>query len=52
MIVNATSFPKGMKSLADDIHAKNLMFGIYSDAGIQTCAGKAGSLNYEKQDAE
>jgi alpha-galactosidase len=34
MIVNATSFPKGMKSLADDIHAKNLMFGIYSDAGI------------------
>ena len=51
-VVNATSFPNGMKSVADYVHSKNLMFGIYSDAGIKTCAEKSGSLNYEKQDAE
>ena len=31
-------FPNGMKSLADYIHAKDLKAGIYSDAGINTCA--------------
>ncbi|GAB4107790.1 hypothetical protein GCM10028791_02370 [Echinicola sediminis] len=31
-------FPSGMKSLADYIHQKGLKAGIYSDAGINTCA--------------
>ena len=31
-------FPNGMKSLADYIHSKGLKAGIYSDAGINTCA--------------
>lgn len=31
-------FPGGMKKLADYIHAKGLKAGIYSDAGINTCA--------------
>jgi len=51
MIVNATNFPGGMKNLSDYIHSKSLMFGIYSSAGIKTCEEKAGSLNYETQDA-
>lgn len=31
-------FPNGMKSLAQYIHGKGLKAGIYSDAGINTCA--------------
>lgn len=29
-----------------------LKFGIYADAGLFTCAGRAGSLGYEEQDAK
>jgi alpha-galactosidase len=31
-------FPSGMKQMADYIHSKGLKAGIYSDAGINTCA--------------
>ncbi|OFX32367.1 MAG: alpha-galactosidase [Bacteroidetes bacterium GWF2_42_66] len=31
-------FPCGMKNIADYIHSKGLNAGIYSDAGINTCA--------------
>ena len=44
------AFPD-MKSLADFVHSKGLKFGIYSDAGYKTCAGRPGSLGYETQDA-
>ena len=44
-------FPSGMKSLADYIHSKGLKFGIYSDAGWETCGGRPGSRGYEFQDA-
>jgi alpha-galactosidase len=44
-------FPSGMKALSDYIHAKGLKFGIYSDAGWKTCAGRPGSRGYEYQDA-
>lgn len=33
-----TRFPSGMKSLADYIHGKGFKAGIYSDAGINSCA--------------
>ncbi|PIQ20950.1 MAG: alpha-galactosidase [Cytophagales bacterium CG18_big_fil_WC_8_21_14_2_50_42_9] len=45
-------FPSGMKALADYIHGKGLKFGIYSDAGSQTCGGRPGSRGYEFQDAQ
>ena len=48
---NATSFPD-FQGMIDYMHSKGLMFGLYSDAGSETCAGRPGSLNYEKQDAE
>jgi alpha-galactosidase len=48
---NPEHFPSGMKALADYIHAKGLKFGIYSDAGWKTCAGRPGSRGYEYQDA-
>lgn len=45
-------FPSGMKALADYIHSKGLKFGLYSDAGWTTCAGRPGSRGYEFQDAQ
>ncbi len=44
-------FPSGVKALADYVHSKGLKFGIYSDAGDKTCAGRPGSLGHEYQDA-
>ncbi|AEN74501.1 Alpha-galactosidase [Rhodothermus marinus SG0.5JP17-172] len=44
-------FPSGMKALADYIHSLGLKFGIYSDAGDRTCAGRPGSRGHEYQDA-
>lgn len=38
LLVHPTRFPGGMKSLASYIHLKGLKAGIYSDAGINTCA--------------
>ncbi|GAB3831031.1 glycoside hydrolase family 27 protein [Pontibacter rugosus] len=45
-------FPSGIKALADYIHSKGLKFGIYSDAGSETCGGRPGSRGREYQDAQ
>ena len=50
-IVDPVAFPSGMKDLGDYIHDKGLKFGIYSCAGTNTCAGRAGSLYHEEVDA-
>jgi len=44
-------FPNGIKALADYVHSLGLKFGIYSDAGSKTCAGRPGGLGHEYQDA-
>ena len=44
-------FASGIKALADYVHSKGLKFGIYSDAGTKTCAGRPGARGYEFQDA-
>jgi alpha-galactosidase len=51
MIHPNARFPD-MKALADYVHAKGLKLGIYSSPGPKTCAGYAGSLGHEKQDAQ
>jgi len=51
IVSDAERFPSGMKALGDYIHAKGLKFGIYSDAGEKTCAGRPGSMGHEYQDA-
>ncbi|MGV8963368.1 MAG: glycoside hydrolase family 27 protein [Candidatus Saccharimonadaceae bacterium] len=38
LLTHPKRFPSGMKVLADYIHSKGLKAGIYSDAGINTCA--------------
>ena len=45
-------FPNGIKPLVDYAHSKGLKFGLYSDAGTKTCAGRPGSLGYEEIDAK
>ncbi|XP_002962360.2 alpha-galactosidase isoform X2 [Selaginella moellendorffii] len=48
-----TTFPSGMKALADYAHSKGLKFGLYSDAGRRTCIGhRAGSEDHEIRDAK
>ncbi len=51
IVADAERFPAGIKALADYVHSKGLKFGLYSDAGWKTCAGRPGSHGYEFQDA-
>lgn len=44
-------FPSGMKRLADYVHSKGLLFGIYEDFGTTTCAGYPGSEFFLMHDA-
>ena len=44
-------FPHGMKAVADYVHSKGLRFGMYSCAGILTCAGYPSSYDHEFRDA-
>ncbi|KAK6536838.1 hypothetical protein TWF281_001048 [Arthrobotrys megalospora] len=45
-------FPKGIKHMADEIHALGLKFGMYSSAGKYTCGRYPGSLGFEEKDAD
>jgi len=51
VIHSNAKFPD-MKALADYVHSKGLKLGIYSSPGAKTCAGFAGSLGHEAQDAK
>ncbi|XP_057759652.1 alpha-galactosidase-like [Arachis stenosperma] len=53
LVAKASTFPSGIKALADYVHSKGLKLGIYSDAGNQTCSKTMpGSLGHEEQDAK
>jgi len=50
--VSATQWPHGMKAVADYIHARGLLAGIYTDAGKDGCGGtNQGSYGHYQQDA-
>lgn len=51
IVADPQRFPSGIKVLADYVHSLGLKFGIYSDAGYKTCAGRPASLGHEYQDA-
>jgi alpha-galactosidase len=51
IVADPKRFPSGVKALADYVHGLGLKFGIYSDAGSKTCAGRPGGLGHEYQDA-
>ncbi|XP_014497736.1 alpha-galactosidase 1 [Vigna radiata var. radiata] len=53
LVAKKSTFPSGIKALADYVHSKGLKLGIYSDAGYFTCSKQMpGSLGYEFQDAK
>ncbi|KAJ4844257.1 Alpha-galactosidase 2 [Turnera subulata] len=53
LVPKTSTFPSGIKALADYVHSKGLKLGIYSDAGSQTCSKQMpGSLGHEEQDAK
>jgi alpha-galactosidase len=51
IVADPQRFPAGIKAVADYVHSVGLKFGIYSDAGSKTCAGRPGGLGHEYQDA-
>ena len=38
LLANTTKFPNGMKHVGDQLHDMGLGFGMYSSAGLHTCA--------------
>ncbi len=52
IVPDKVKFPKGMKAVSDYVHQKGLKFGMYSCAGIRTCADYPGSFDHEFLDAE
>ncbi|MCO5567718.1 hypothetical protein L7F22_021412 [Adiantum nelumboides] len=52
LVPDKETFPSGIQSIADYVHAEGLKLGIYSDAGLLTCEKRPGSLFFEFQDAE
>jgi len=52
LVPDPAKFPYGMKALADYVHELGFRFGMYSCAGVQTCAGYPSSYDHEFVDAE
>lgn len=52
LVPDHKKFPNGMKAVADYVHSKGLKFGMYSCAGIRTCAGYPSSFDHEFVDAQ
>ncbi|ONH61617.1 hypothetical protein CcI49_05245 [Frankia sp. CcI49] len=44
-------FPTGIAALADHVHARGLLLGLYSSPGTATCQGLPGSFGHESADA-
>ena len=52
MTPDPVRFSHGIKWLADYVHSKGLLLGIYNDYGTHTCGGYIGSEGYLIKDAE
>ncbi|KAF2868968.1 alpha-galactosidase [Massariosphaeria phaeospora] len=52
LVSDPIKFPSGMKAIADRLHQLGFRFGMYSSAGIFTCARYPGSLGHEQKDAD
>jgi len=51
LVADSVRFPGGMKPLAEYVHSKGLKFGLYTDAGRQTCQRRPGTYGSEEIDA-
>ncbi len=52
IVPDKEKFPEGMKNVSDYVHSKGIKFGMYSCAGVRTCADYPGSFDHEFLDAE
>ncbi|MCL2547145.1 MAG: glycoside hydrolase family 27 protein [Oscillospiraceae bacterium] len=52
LVADPEKFPNGMKALSDCLHGRELKFGLYSCAGVLTCAEYPGSFEHEFADAQ
>lgn len=52
MVPHHEKFPNGIAAVADYVHKKGFKFGIYSCAGVRTCADYPGSFDHEFLDAK
>ncbi|CAM9984442.1 unnamed protein product [Bubo scandiacus] len=53
LVPDPERFPRGIKALADYVHARGLKLGIYGDLGTLTCGGYPGTtLAHVEQDAQ
>lgn len=52
LVPDPAKFPHGMKALADYVHDLGFLFGMYSCAGVRTCAGYPSSFDHEFVDAK
>lgn len=52
MVADPDRFPRGIRFLADYMHARGLKLGIYQDFGHHTCMGYPGIIGHMKQDAK
>jgi alpha-galactosidase len=51
IVADPRKFAGGMKALADYVHSKGLLFGLYTDIGPKTCAGRPASQGFFDIDA-
>src|SRR5437763_5246238 len=51
LVADAVRFPGGMKPRAEYVHSRGLKFGLYTDAGRQTCQRRPGTYGSEEIDA-
>lgn len=40
LATDPTTFPNGLKAVADYVHSQGLLFGVYTDRGTETCGGE------------
>ena len=52
ILASKEKFPQGIKPVSDYVHSKGLKFGMYSCAGVRTCANYPGSFDHEYLDAK
>jgi alpha-galactosidase len=53
LMVDPSQWPHGLRWLTDELHARGLQAGIYTDAGPSGCDGQGvGSLGHYQQDAD
>ncbi|MGI6264674.1 MAG: glycoside hydrolase family 27 protein [Acutalibacteraceae bacterium] len=51
ILPDPAKFPDGMRDVSDYVHARGMKFGMYSCAGVRTCADYPGSFDHEYLDA-